>query len=129
MSNEIKFKPKSIEEAEEDYKKLHLTAEQKKIVVSLAQLINQYLPISERAIKGFIWRVLIAYQVKYHYNLGEEAKREDLSPADRMGGFLEIFGMLKEELTKILISQDQEPILDDTFEKVISFYKTQFANR
>ena len=100
MSKEIQFKPKSIEEAENDYKKLHLTAEQKQIVTSLAHLLNQYLPIPERAIKGFLWGVLKDYQVKYHYNLGEEEKRMDLSPADRIGGFLEIFGMLKEALTR-----------------------------
>ncbi|MFX0007047.1 MAG: hypothetical protein ACFFA7_05565 [Promethearchaeota archaeon] len=126
MSKTI-FKSSSIEQAEEYYQTVHINAEQREKITSFAQILSQYLPISERALMGFLWRVLVNIQKKYHIDFAEEGKRKDVSLAERMGAIQEIFTMLKEELTRILISQEQEPILEDAIGKAINFYKKQLG--
>ena len=126
MSKTI-FKSSSIEQAEEFYQTIHLNAKQKERLSSFAQVLNQYLPISERALRGFLLRVLRNIQMKYHIDFAEEGKRVDISLAERMEAIQEIFTMLKEELTRILISQEQEPILEEAIEKAINFYKKQLG--
>lgn len=126
MSKTI-FKSTSIEKLEEYYQNVHINLEQREKINSFAQILGQYLPISERALKGFLWRVLINIQKKYHIDFVEEGKRTDVSLAERMAAIQEIFTMLKEELTRILISQDQVPILDDAIEKTLGFYKKQLG--
>ncbi|MHA2036152.1 MAG: hypothetical protein ACW98X_06945 [Promethearchaeota archaeon] len=63
MSKTI-FKSTSIEKIEEYYQSIHINAEQKEKLNAFAQILSQYLPISERALKGFLWRVLINIQKK-----------------------------------------------------------------
>ncbi|MFX1374184.1 MAG: hypothetical protein ACFFA0_00080 [Promethearchaeota archaeon] len=126
MSKTI-FKSTSIKKAEEYYQSIHLNAEQMERVNSFTQILNQYLPISERALKGFLWRVLKNIQMKYKIDFVEEGKRTDVSLVERMGAIQEIFTMLKEELTRILITQEQEPILEEAIKKTIDFYKQQFG--
>ncbi|MFW9897022.1 MAG: hypothetical protein ACFFDB_15325 [Promethearchaeota archaeon] len=126
MSKTI-FRSSSIEQIEEYYQYVHINEEQRAKIDSFTQILGQYLPISERALKGFLWRVLINIQKKYHIDFVEEGKRTDVSLAERMGAIQEIFTMLKEELTRILISQEQEPILEEAIEKAINFYKKQLG--
>ncbi|MFW9970165.1 MAG: hypothetical protein ACFFDF_08190 [Candidatus Odinarchaeota archaeon] len=126
MSKTI-FKSSSIEQAEAYYQNIHINPEQKEKINSFAQILSQYLPISERALMGFLWRVLLNIQKKYHIDFAEEGKRRDVSLAERMGAIQEIFTMLKEELTRILISQEQEPLLDKAIGKAINFYKKQLG--
>jgi hypothetical protein len=57
----------------------------------------------------------------------EEGKRKDVPLAERMGAIQEIFTMLKGELTRSLISQEQEPILEEAIQKTLNFYKKQFG--
>lgn len=126
MSKTI-FKSTSIKQAEEYYQNIHINAEQRDRINSFAQILGQYLPIPERALMGFLWRVLINIQKKYHIDFAEEGKRTDISLAERMGAIQEIFTMLKEELTRVLIKQEQEPILEEAIEKAINFYKKQLG--
>jgi len=126
MGQILKFKNDSITEAEEYYKTLKLSKGQRKKVDDISKFLNQYLHISERAIKGFFWRVVVDYQIERHM-LSSEA--EELTPGERVQGLKEIFSLLKKELTRVLISKEQEPLLDDTLNKAIQFYKEQFANR
>ena len=126
MSKTI-FKSTSIEKIEEYYQSVHINAEQKEKINSFAQILGQYLPIPERALKGFLWRVLINIQKKHHIDFAEEGKRTDISLAERMGAIQEIFTMLKEELTRVLINQEQALILDEAIEKALDFYKKQLG--
>ena len=99
MSKTI-FKSSSIEKIEEYYQNVHINAEQRERINSFTQILGQYLPIPERALKGFLWRVLINIQKKYHIDFVEEGKRTDVSLAERMGAIQEIFTILKEELIR-----------------------------
>ena len=67
----------------------------------------------------------------YHQtDLSEGVKGSNITtPAERVKELQVIFSLLKKELTRILIDKEQEPLLDDTFEKVVNFYKEKFANR
>lgn len=67
------------------------------------------------------------YTKVYHIDFAEEGKRTDVTIAERMAAIQEIFTMLKEELTRILISQEQEPILEEAIEKALDFYKKQLG--
>ena len=58
MVEKLLFKPGVVEEAEAYYKKIRVSVDQNKIATSLAQIIDHYIPISERAIKGFLWRII-----------------------------------------------------------------------
>ncbi|MFX1593740.1 MAG: hypothetical protein ACFFCL_13690, partial [Promethearchaeota archaeon] len=78
---EIKFKSDLIDKAEEYYKTLHLDPKQKPIVDSIVQILSQQLPIPERALKGFMWRVVTDYQMKRHMAASESEK---LDPAERV---------------------------------------------
>ena len=75
-----------------------------------------------------MWRVLKDYQVKYQFDLAEDSKKEDITAAQRLEELSLIFSMLKENLTKILISKEQEPILDEGIKNALNFYKERFAN-
>lgn len=126
LFHNIQFIHSSIEKAEDYYKTIHIAPEQRTIIDSLIPLLSPHLPISDRAMKGFLWRVLKDYQMKRHMALTESA---NLSPKERIEGLIEILKMLKEALTRVLINQEQELKLDDAISKVITFYKERFASR
>jgi len=42
---DLKFRPKSVKEAEEYYKTLHVASDQKYIVIAISKLIDKYIPI------------------------------------------------------------------------------------
>ena len=47
----LKFEPKSIKEAEEYYKTLHMVPDQKYIIIAIGKLISKFLPIPWTLIK------------------------------------------------------------------------------
>ncbi|MFX1237142.1 MAG: hypothetical protein ACFFAS_13230 [Promethearchaeota archaeon] len=123
------FKLSSIEKAEEEYMKLGLNEGQKERINSYVKIIQKYIPLSEFTLKGFMWRVIKDFQVKKHLDIAEEeklAKKADIDLDKRIAVIEMILSMLKKELTKVLISQEQEPLLDDAFKKILSLYKEQF---
>ena len=126
MVEKILFKTSVIKEVEAYYKKVQASASQNKIATNLAQIIDQYVPISERAIKGFLWRVVQAYQVKHQLTT---QKAEDITPNQRIKALEEMFMMFKEELTRSLVDQEHEPLLNEALDKAMSVYKEKYANR
>ena len=87
-------------------------------------MIGEYIHIPERALKGFFWRILKDFQVKRHMVLTESV---NLTAAQRFEGLKEILSMLKAALTRILISEDQEPLLDSVFQKILDDYKSKMG--
>ena len=126
MRNNLNFKPKSIQEAEDYYKKIHMAPEQKNIVLAMTKLFAQYLPIPERALSGFMWRNIKDWQIQHQKDLSEIVKA---TPAERINVAQEIFNLFGESLKRILVSEEQEPILNETIVKGMKIYKEQFANR
>ena len=70
------------------------------------------------------------YQMKYHIDIKkevEQAKIREVSLAEQAKGIQIVFSMLKEQLMRILISKEQEPLLDEAFEKIIAIVKEKVA--
>ena len=104
----LKFEPKSIQEAAEYYKTIHIAPEQKEIVTSLGKLISQALSIEERAIRGLIWRSIKDWQIDNSKDLSSIA---NMSPENRIKVPLQIVTMLEKTLMRVLISKEHEPLL------------------
>ena len=124
MVQDIKFRISAVQEAEEYYKRLHMTAEQKKQVDSISKVLSHHVSIPERAIKGFFWRVLREYQIRRHMGLDES---KNLSIDERIEGLKEIFSLLREDLTRILVDPEQSPLLDKAFEQSLNLIKEQLT--
>ena len=56
-------------------------------------------------------------------------KAEEITPAKRIKALEEMFAMLKKELTKNLVDQEHEPILNEALNKAMSVYKQKYASR
>ncbi|MFX1376077.1 MAG: hypothetical protein ACFFA0_09715 [Promethearchaeota archaeon] len=123
---QIQFSTERINREVVNFQSLHLTPEQKKIVGSLVHVISQKINIREMALKGFLWRVLRDFQEKRRMSLDESMT---LTPTERIQGLIEIFMMLKKELTKILINEEEEPKLEKALMEALELYKSQFVNR
>ena len=56
-------------------------------------------------------------------------KAEEITPTERIKALEEMFAMLKKELTKNLVDQEHEPILNEALNKAMSVYKQKYASR
>ena len=119
MSN-IKFKTNLIKEAEDYYETIHASPEQKDKAKGFSKVISKHLPLTERAVMGFFWRVIREYQMERHM-ASSEAK--NLSKTERIQGLKEILDLLRKALTKILVKEDQVPMLDAAFDEIVKEYK------
>ena len=123
---DFKFKPKSVKEAEEDYNKFHASSDQKNIIVAIGKLISQYIPLPEKAIRGFIWRTIREWQVTYKKDIGELST---MSSDDRVNAVLQIIEIFETTMKRILIDKEQEPALEEAMKKTLDMYNEKFANR
>ena len=123
---DLKFKPESIKEAEEYYKTLRVASDQKYIIVAIGKLISKYIPIPERAIRGFIWRTIREWQVTYKKDLGELS---NMSSTDRVNAVVQIMEIFETTMKRILIDKEQEPALKEGMKKTLDMYNEKFANR
>ena len=116
----MEFKKKGLTEAEEYYKQLHLTSDQRRKVRLVAKLATQYIPISEHAMCGFAFRALQEYQID---NKIELTVFESMSEEATLKMLTDTMNRVKNKLLKILIKEDQVPVLDDAIVKLLDFYK------
>ena len=123
---ELKFDQKAIQDADEYYKKIHFKDNQKQIMDLVMSFISQFIPIPERALRGFMWQNLKNWQVENHKDLSYIA---EASPNERLQIAIEILESFKVMLTRILIDEEQEPLLNEAIIKATNYYKEKFANR
>ncbi|MFX1395659.1 MAG: hypothetical protein ACFFAS_01305 [Promethearchaeota archaeon] len=125
MVEKLKFERSFIEDAEAEYNKLKLAKDQKERISSYVRLISRYIPLPERALKGFMWRVLKEYQIENHQVLAEEATMKG-SKAEIINGIERVFSMLKDQLTRTLVSNEQAPLLDKAFNEITEIVLKQY---
>ncbi|MFX1238371.1 MAG: hypothetical protein ACFFAS_01310 [Promethearchaeota archaeon] len=125
MTEKLIFKQSSIENAEAEYNKVSLSKDRKERIASYVHLISRHIPLPERALKGFIWIVLKEFQTETHQKISEEIKR-DVSKAEIIEGTKMVFSMLKDHLTKILVSKEQAHLLDKAFEEIMDVVIKQY---
>ena len=123
---DLKFKPKSVKEAEEYYKTLHVASDQKYIVIAISKLIDKYIPIPERAIRGFIWKTIREWQLQYKTDLSELST---MNSAERVNAVKQIIEIFETMMKRILIDTDQEPALKEAMQQALNIYNEKFANR
>lgn len=116
----MEFKTTGLTEAEEYYKQLHLTSDQRRKVRMVAKLATNYIPISEHAMCGFAFRALTEYQID---NKIELSAFESMSSEETLEMLNDVMHRVKNQLLKILIEKEQEPVLDDAIIKLLDFYK------
>ena len=126
MVEKIQFIAEKVQEAEAYYSQLKISPTQSKVVTGLSEEISQHIPLSDRAIKGFFWRIAREYQMKHHQAANEA---ENATPAERVKALGEMFTMLKKELTRTLVDKEHEPLLDQALNKAMSVYKEKYADR
>ncbi|MFX1239222.1 MAG: hypothetical protein ACFFAS_10390 [Promethearchaeota archaeon] len=86
MSDILVFYDSVLEVAGVDYNKIALSVEQRENIDAFARIINRFIPITERALKGFIWRVLREIQAYAYIDFKKEAEGADLTLEERMEG-------------------------------------------
>ena len=123
---DLKFRPKSVKEAEEYYKTLRVASDQKYIVIAISKLIDKYIPIPERAIRGFIWKTIREWQLQYKTDLNELST---MNPAERVNAVKQIIEIFETMMKRILIDKDQEPALKEAMQQALNIYNEKFANR
>ena len=116
----MEFKEKELKEAEDYYKTLRLTSDQKRKVRMVAKLATKYVPISEHAMSGFAFRALKEYQVD---NKIEMSAFESMSPEATMEMLTDAMNRVKNHLLKILVEKEKAPQLDDAITKLLDFYR------
>ena len=116
----MEFKTKELTEAEDYYKELHLTSDQRRQVRLVSKVATSYIPISEHAMCGFAFRALKEYQVD---NKIEMSAFESMSDEAILDMLSDVMNRVKNQLLKILISQEQAPTIDKAIVKLLDFYK------
>ena len=104
----MEFEPNLVKEAEDYYKKLRFASDQKDIIIEFGKLMKKFIPLSERAIKGFIWRSLKEWQLNFKRDFSEISK---LDPENRIEAVVQIIEIFGARLKKVLIKKEQEPLL------------------
>jgi len=125
MANNLIFDNGLIKQAEVEYGKLSINPKLLMMIEGIAQVYSQYLNLSVRALKGFIWRVTREYQVKNQIVMDEQvfnlSKDKQIKIAEEMGKILE------DTLKKTLVNQDQIPLLKEALKKALEFHKEQIS--
>ncbi|MFX1382293.1 MAG: hypothetical protein ACFFBP_07580 [Promethearchaeota archaeon] len=122
----LKFEPKLVKEAEDYYKTLHMGLDQKYIIIAIGKLISKFLPIPERAIRGFIWRTIREWQLTEKKDLSELS---NLAPSNRINEVVKIIKLFETQIKRVLMDEQQGPLLEETMKKVLEVYIEKFANR
>jgi len=122
----MEFEPDSIKEAVDYYKKLRFASDQKDIIIEFGKLMKKFIPLSDRAIMGFIWRSLKEWQLNFKRDLSELSK---LDPGNRIEAVVQIIDIFGIRLKKVLINKEQEPILEQAMQNALERYKENYANR
>ncbi len=122
----MEFEPNLVKEAEDYYKKLRFASDQKDIIIEFGKLMKKFIPLSERAIKGFIWRSLKEWQLNFKRDFSEISK---LDPENRIEAVVQIIEIFGARLKKVLIKKEQEPLLEQVMQNALKRYEDNYANR
>ena len=130
---EIQFVKKPLKEAEnlakvfsteENYKRLHITPEQRQFIDDLATLLIEVVPMKEMAMRGFIiraaknWQMKNRKQVSESVNWGKEKKLE-------FG--VDLMSAVFTELTRMLVKPEREYEVEMALAQAIEMYNVKFV--
>jgi len=125
MSKElIGFKEETLSDAEDYYKQLHITREQRRKVRLVSKLATSYIPISEHAMCGFTFMAIRDYQVDNKIKMTEF---EDLSAEAKLEMFSDLLKRIRERLLHAIVKPEQTSVLDNAIKDVYEFYKNNLV--
>jgi hypothetical protein len=132
--SEIRFIKKPIKDAEhlaklfsnkENYKRLHITSEQRHFIDDLARMLIAFLPMKEMAMRGFIIRAATNWQMKNRKRVSESA---NWGSKEKLNFGMELMSTIFTELTRTLVQPEQECELELVLAEAIEMYNTTFCS-
>jgi len=125
----LRFDQAKVSQAENDYQKLIISPEVRQLIDQIAQMMQNFLPLSTMAIRGNTWYTIKQWQKKNKMSIAEMPK---MNPQERFKLAKELFEIGKEKMTHMLVDpEEQRQILDDVYEKAWKTYEqyVKQANR
>ena len=131
---EIQFSKKPIKEAEnlarlfsteENYKRLHITPEQRQFIGDLAKLLISFLPMKEMAMRGFIIRAATNWQMKNRKQVSESA---NWGKEQKLNFGIDLMSEIFTELTRTLVQPEKEYELQMVLAEAIEMYNKLFCS-
>ncbi|MFW9993884.1 MAG: hypothetical protein ACFFD4_17700 [Candidatus Odinarchaeota archaeon] len=120
----IKFDNTAIQEAEDEYKQLNLTAEQKMMVESLVRMLGTRIPMRHLAMKGFAWRTIQKWQMDNHITIAEIP---GLPPMKRLAAVKNMVEEGKKTYLRLLRSPEMEHVIIEAFDEAFKQYQEMAA--
>ena len=122
----LKLDAKKVSQAEEEYKKLKITPEQRQLIDQIAQMMQQFVPIPVMAIKGNTWLSIKQWQTNNKMMIESITK---MNPEQRLKSAKELFDLGKERMVNMLANpEEQKNLLDEAYEKAWNVYQ-QHVNK
>ncbi len=131
---EIQFDRKPIKDAEnlakvfdtpENYARLHITADQRQFINDIAVLLVKVVPIKEMAMRGFIIRAGKKWQMKNRKKVSESV---NWGKKEKAQFGIELMDAVFQELTRMLVEQEDELELEMALVQAIEIYNNTFLN-
>ena len=115
-----------INKVKEEFTRLKLAPEHRKIVDDVAQIVLEHLEIDPLALKGFVWRAMKKWQMENKMTMAELAKQ----PKEiRINAVRKITEMTRDSIKKVLKNRSDEELINNVFEKVFEAYVSKWAER
>ena len=117
----LRFDQAKVKKVEEDYKTLKVSAEQRQLIDQIAQLMQNFLPLSVMAIKGNTWYTVKQWQEENHMTIGEIAR---MDPPERFKTAKKLFILGKERMKHMLANpEEQKHLIDEVYDKAWKVYE------
>ena len=130
---EIQFIKKPLKEAEnlakvfsteENYKRLHITPDQRQFIDNLAKLLVRVVSMKEMAMRGFIIRAAKNWQMK---NRKQVSESETWGKEKKLAFGIELMSAIFLELTRTLVKPEQEYEVEMALAQAIEMYNEKFV--
>ncbi len=117
----LKFDQAKVTQAENDYKKLTISPEVRQLIEQIAQMMQNFLPISAMAVKGNTWYTIKQWQQKSKMSIAEMPK---MNPQERFRLAKELFEIGKERMAHMLVDPEgQKELIEEVYDNVWKTYE------
>ncbi len=120
------FQEDKVKQVEDEFSKLVISPQQKRQVYAISKLLAQKIPISELALRGFIWKAIVKFQREDKVFFAEG---EHFTPEERIRNTYKIAKHVQDNLVKILRRNTDAHLIEEAMEEAMEFYKKNFAFR
>lgn len=104
IMQKLKFSSAKIKQIEEDFSKVQLTPEIRKVMIGVTEVLAKYIPIQEVSLRGFVLFSIQDAQKELKLFVKDIKKM----PKDKKLMFIKtVFGNIEERLMRILANKDE----------------------